>query len=92
MIEALRGQPKLDFTPPEGITFVKIDSRNGLLALGRSPKVYLEAFKNGTEPKTFSSGKAAAVADLKDETEIETSTDTVIQEIPSSSLENDGGF
>ena len=92
MAEALRGQPKLDFNPPDNITFVKIDSRNGLLALGKSPKIYLEAFKNGTEPKTFSSGKQASVTDIKDETEIEKSTETAVQEIPASSLESDGGF
>ncbi|MCX5782753.1 MAG: penicillin-binding transpeptidase domain-containing protein, partial [Elusimicrobia bacterium] len=53
MREALRGEPKLNFTPPEGVVFSLIDSKTGLLALSSSPNAYLEAFIKGTEPKDY---------------------------------------
>ena len=39
------------FPVPSGIKFVPIDRKTGLLATGDCPNVFLEAFKEGTEPK-----------------------------------------
>lgn len=53
MKEALKDVPVKDFTVPAGITFSKIDRITGALALPTCPKVILEAFQSGTEPKEF---------------------------------------
>jgi membrane carboxypeptidase/penicillin-binding protein len=53
MKEALKDAPPRDFTVPAGITFSKIDATTGLLALPTCPKVILESFKAGTEPREF---------------------------------------
>ena len=53
MKEALKGVPPRDFAVPEGITFVKIDADTGYRALPDCPRIILEAFKAGTEPKDF---------------------------------------
>lgn len=55
MRESLKMIPSKDFSVPEGITFVKIDRLTGALAIPSCPKVALEAFKTGTEPKEFCS-------------------------------------
>lgn len=71
MKAALKGQPVLDFTPPPNITFVKIDPKTGLLALGNPKGTYLEAFFTGTEPKEFAiyQEKADVVKKIDDEEE-----------------------
>lgn len=53
MRDALKMAPSKDTPVPEGITFVKIDRLTGALAIPSCPKVALEAFKTGTEPKEF---------------------------------------
>lgn len=53
MKEALKDLPPKDFTAPDGINFVKIDRVTGLMANPTCPKVILESFKAGTEPKEF---------------------------------------
>lgn len=53
MKEALKNYPVKDFSVPSGITFSKIDKMTGYLALPTCPKIILEAFKAGTEPKEF---------------------------------------
>lgn len=68
MKEALKNVPGKDFNVPGGINFVKIDSLTGYLALDSCPKVILEAFKSGTEPKEFCPVDHSA----KEWTEIET--------------------
>ncbi|MGA2091142.1 MAG: PBP1A family penicillin-binding protein, partial [Endomicrobiales bacterium] len=50
---ALAGEPVINFTPPEGIDFVLIDPKTGLLALSKTPGAYLEAFDKGTEPTDY---------------------------------------
>lgn len=44
-----------DFTVPEGLSYAYIDPETGLLADGNSPSKFLEVFKKGSEPKTYSS-------------------------------------
>ena len=51
MKQALKGTPARNFPVPEGITFAKIDSQTGYLALPSCPKVVLAAFKKGSEPR-----------------------------------------
>jgi penicillin-binding protein 1A len=51
MKKALAGTPARNFNVPDGIIFAKIDSQTGYLALPSCPKVVLQAFKKGTEPK-----------------------------------------
>ena len=53
MREALRGEPKVDFTPPSDVVFKLIDPATGLLAFESTPGAYLEAFIKGTEPKDY---------------------------------------
>ncbi len=53
MKEALKDVPVKDFSVPEGITYAKIDAQTGYRALPTCPKIILEAFKAGTEPKDF---------------------------------------
>ncbi|MFP3928634.1 MAG: penicillin-binding protein 1A [Desulfobacteraceae bacterium] len=51
MQEALKGEPVEDFTVPEGVVFVKIDKKEGLLAGPHSKGTVFQAFLEGTEPK-----------------------------------------
>jgi penicillin-binding protein 1A len=51
MKKALAGTSVHNFAVPEGIVFAKIDAQTGYLALPSCPKVVLQAFKKGTEPK-----------------------------------------
>jgi len=44
------GRPVVDFTPPEGIEWVVIDDKTGLLPGPDSEEVFLEAFRRGTAP------------------------------------------
>jgi penicillin-binding protein 1A len=75
MRSALRGQPIVDFNVPSNITFVKIDPKTGLLAVGNPKDTYLEAFISGTEPKEFSFGKSeTTVKKIDDEAEPQTLT------------------
>jgi len=53
MQEVLKDQPVRDFPVPEGITFVIVDPESGKLALPTCKKRFMEAFRKGTEPKTF---------------------------------------
>ena len=69
MKEAHKNVPPKDFPVPEGITFAKIDSGTGFLALPTCPKIILEAFKSGTEPKEFCPVDHAAKRLLEMETD-----------------------
>ncbi|MBI3012321.1 MAG: PBP1A family penicillin-binding protein [Elusimicrobia bacterium] len=53
MLAATKDVPSKDPVVPEGITFAKIDRQTGFLSLPTCPKVALEAFIAGTEPKEF---------------------------------------
>jgi penicillin-binding protein 1A len=53
MQEALKGEPVEDFTVPEGVVFVKIDKKEGLLASPHSKSTVFQAFLEGTEPKEY---------------------------------------
>jgi len=50
MIRALAGRESPAFTTPEGISFVDIDRDTGLVAGPACPRVFSEAFIQGTEP------------------------------------------
>ena len=45
-----KNRPVEDFTPPEGIEWVVIDDKTGLLPGPDSEEVFLEAFRSGTAP------------------------------------------
>jgi len=45
-----KGKPKKDFQPPEGIEWVTIDPKTGLLPGPDSDDIFLEAFRVGTAP------------------------------------------
>lgn len=51
MKQATANLPNEDFSPPDSITYARICELTGLLASPRCPKVRLEVFKLGTEPK-----------------------------------------
>jgi penicillin-binding protein 1B len=53
MKRALAGHPDRAFEVPEGIVFADIDKDTGKLALPACPKVFREAFLNGTEPRQY---------------------------------------
>ncbi len=53
MKEALKNFPVKDFQVPPKIEFAKIDVDTGYLALPTCPKVFLEAFREGTVPTEF---------------------------------------
>ena len=44
------GRPVKDFTPPEGVEWVVIDQKTGLLPGPDTEEVFLEAFRSGTAP------------------------------------------
>ncbi|MDQ3486971.1 MAG: PBP1A family penicillin-binding protein [Acidobacteriota bacterium] len=50
MMRAMAGRPNTQFQPPEGISFVDIDRDTGRLATPSCPRVFREAFIQGTEP------------------------------------------
>ncbi len=50
MREAHRGSPARDFRVPEGITFARVDRRNGKLAAPDTEDAYFQAFREGDEP------------------------------------------
>ncbi len=54
MKEVLKDYPKRDFgPPPDGVIFQKICKISGSLARPSCPKVRLEVFRKGTEPRQF---------------------------------------
>jgi penicillin-binding protein 1A len=53
MSEVLKAAPVKDFRVPEGVVFAKIDAHKGLLASAYSKKSVFQAFKEGTEPTTY---------------------------------------
>jgi penicillin-binding protein 1A len=63
---ALEGRPVRTFNVPEGIVFVKIDAKTGLLAIEESQETLFECFKEGTAPttKTPKPGVATGTDDL----------------------------
>ena len=60
MDEVLKERPVVDFQVPNGVIFAKIDAETGLLASPYSVKTVFQAFKEGTEPKEYSSKPASA--------------------------------
>ena len=54
MKAALANTPVLNFPVPNGITFVKIDTKTGLLSLEDNENTALEAYIKGTEPTKYS--------------------------------------
>ena len=50
MIRAMAGRPNTQFQTPDGISFVDIDRDTGKLATASCPRVFREAFIQGTEP------------------------------------------
>ncbi|HXW06731.1 MAG TPA: PBP1A family penicillin-binding protein [Vicinamibacterales bacterium] len=50
MTRALAGRPNVPFETPEGITFLEIDRDTGRIATPGCPRVFNEAFIQGTEP------------------------------------------
>jgi penicillin-binding protein 1A len=53
MEQVLKGSETTDFPIPEGIVFVKIDQKTGLLASLESTHTIFESFKEGTEPQEY---------------------------------------
>lgn len=53
MRQALSGRPYHDFSMPEGVVEVRIDSESGRLASEECPKAETVVFKKGTEPKQY---------------------------------------
>jgi penicillin-binding protein 1A len=53
MREVLKAYPQHDFPVPEGISFARVDTETGMLALPSCPKQRLETFMKGTEPKAY---------------------------------------
>ena len=53
MEQALNERKIRDFPIPEGIVFVKVDQKTGLLASLESPHTIFESFKEGTEPQEY---------------------------------------
>jgi membrane carboxypeptidase/penicillin-binding protein len=51
MMRALAGRGNVPFEVPEGIVFVDIDRDTGRLASPACPRVFSEAFIQGTEPR-----------------------------------------
>ena len=52
MEDALKKYPNVDYTKPKDVTFVKVDSKSGLLAHEGDPAISV-AYKKGTEPTTY---------------------------------------
>jgi len=51
MMRALAGRDSPSFLAPEGVAFVEIDRDTGLLAGPACPRIFSEAFIEGTEPR-----------------------------------------
>jgi penicillin-binding protein 1A len=65
MKRALEGQPTREFTPPENVALVKVDTATGLKAVpGRASR--MEVFVAGTEPKNFAPQPTTTPADVSD--------------------------
>lgn len=66
MKNTLEGKPARTFNVPEGIVFVKIDAKTGLLPIEESKKTIFECFKEGTQPTehTPKPGTASESEDL----------------------------
>ena len=62
MSKVLKDKPLQDFPIPEGIEFVKIDPRTGLIGLGR--ETILECFREGTGPTQEASSQRKTSADF----------------------------
>ena len=62
MSKVLKDKPLQDFPIPEGIEFVKIDPRTGLIGLGR--ETILECFREGTGPTQQASSQRKTSADF----------------------------
>lgn len=60
MKEALKDTPPEDFQVPEGVVFVRIDPKTGLLARPGEPGIF-ECFRQGTEPRRFSEESPSAI-------------------------------
>ena len=54
-------KPIKNFTIPEGINFVSIDPKTGLLATDTCEKIIVEAFIEGTEPTEYSTANKPSV-------------------------------
>ena len=54
MKEILRDKEIMEFPVPEGIVFVKIDKKTGLLPTPESTSIIFESFKEGTAPTEYS--------------------------------------
>jgi penicillin-binding protein 1A len=62
MSKVLKDKPLQDFPIPEGIEFVKIDPRTGMIGLGR--ETILECFREGTGPTQEASSQRKTSADF----------------------------
>lgn len=64
-------EPQLDFVPPPGVVFAKVDKQSGLLDEGYCPpeNVVNEVFVEGTEPVTACPLHSPQVEEAADETE-----------------------
>lgn len=60
MEAALANEPILPFRRPDGLRFVNVDAKTGLLPGGSSQSIISEAFIPGTEPVTSSAATAVA--------------------------------
>ncbi|MBI5970387.1 MAG: PBP1A family penicillin-binding protein [Deltaproteobacteria bacterium] len=54
MKEAVADMPVRNFPVPEGVEFVKVDSKTGEPAIAATPETIFEVFKSGTGPKASS--------------------------------------
>jgi penicillin-binding protein 1A len=65
MGRSLSGRPYHDYSLPEGVVEIRIDSENGLLASKECPTSKTMIFKKGTEPKEYCShASSAGLGDL----------------------------
>jgi penicillin-binding protein 1A len=62
MSKVLKEKPIRDFPIPEGIEFMKVDPRTGLIGSGR--ETFLECFREGTGPSRESSPQPRTTADF----------------------------
>jgi penicillin-binding protein 1A len=60
MREALKGQPRVPFRTPPGVSIVRVDAQTGLLPGPATEQVIAEAFLPGTEPYQKSAGRLPA--------------------------------
>jgi penicillin-binding protein 1A len=76
MQQEIGGDPAIPFRIPPGINLVKIDYKTGQLASSNDPNVILEAFKEGTEPQTTSTGPSVGVVTGTPVTGLDTPSNT----------------